>query len=195
MITFICGPMYSGKSSALYQRLERCLYAKKKVLLIRPIKDDRGYFVHSGGIDLEALEKKFEGKFVIKYYNKLTDSDCHSFSDENFDAVFVDEYFMIEDSWLLTQWKKFDVYYSGLLATSECKLTTEAIKILPYCDKIKKLNGICIECGSELGSYSFYKYEKSDEVVVGDDSYECLCHECYEKKQMKKLYKSAKPKD
>ena len=31
----------------------------------------------------------------------------------------------------------------------------EAIKILKYKDKIKKLNGVCIYCGSELGNYSF----------------------------------------
>lgn len=176
--------MYSGKSTALFQQLERLLYAKKKILLIRPKKDVRGYFTHSNGIEIDNLLEKFPHTFEVFYWEKYPQSEDFNF--EECDAVFVDEYFMIPGiSWLCHQ-NKFDVYFGGLLASSECKLFDEAIKILPYADKIKKLNGVCIECGSELGNYSFADFDKKEEIVVGDAKYKCLCKKCYQKNIMKK---------
>lgn len=181
MITLICGPMYSGKSTALFQRLERCLFARKKVLLIRPKKDDRGYFTHSGGVDLKKLEENFREYFYIEEAESIGTSFLNWILYEKFEAVFVDEYFMIPGIHQLCHQTTFDVYFGGLLVTSECELFTETVKILPYCDKIKKLNAVCMDCGSELGSYSFADFEKTSEVVVGDTKYRCLCQKCYEK--------------
>jgi thymidine kinase len=182
MITLICGPMYSGKSTALFQRMERLLYAKKKILLIRPIKDDRGYFTHSNGIDINKLLKKFSETLKVVYWANLSQTPEMLEELSVYDAVFVDEYFMIPGISYLCHQNDFDVYYGGLLATSECKLFDEAIKILPYADKIKKLNGICVDCGSELGNYSFADFEKKEEIVVGDAKYKCLCKKCYDKR-------------
>lgn len=189
MITLICGPMYSGKSTALFQRLERLIFAKKKVLLIRPKKDARGYFTHSGGVDLKKLEEKYPQNFVVLDFKTFETPDIRSIAADAFDAVFVDEYFMIPGIHRLCHQTDFDVYFSGLLATSECELCTEAVKILPYCDKIKKLNAVCMDCGSELGSYSFADFEKTSEVVVGDTKYRCLCQKCYEKAMQLKTAK------
>ncbi len=179
MITLICGPMYSGKSTALFQRLERLLYARKKVLLIRPKKDDRGYFSHNGGVDPEKLAKTHKN-LVIEYLEKITTEDYHRILKEKYDAIFIDEYFMIPDSSLFASLYGIDVYYGGLLASSECKLFDETIKILPRCDKIKKLNGVCMDCGSELGNYSFADFDKTSDIVVGDTKYKCLCSKCYQ---------------
>ena len=181
MITLICGPMYSGKSTALFQRLERLIFAKKKVLLIRPKKDTRGYFTHSGGVDLKKLEEKYPQNFVVLEFKVFEANDNKNIAADGFDAVFVDEYFMIPGIHQLCHQTTFDVYFGGLLVTSECELFTETVKILPYCDKIKKLNAVCMDCGSELGSYSFADFEKTSEVVVGDTKYRCLCQKCYEK--------------
>ena len=180
MKTLICGPMYSGKSTALFQRMERLLFAKKKVLLIRPRKDDRGYFTHSDGIDIEKLEKNFPNLVVLKF-KTFDESDIFAIKNDGFEAVFVDEYFMIPGIHHLCHQTDFDVYFGGLLASSECKLFYEAIKILPYADKIEKLNGVCMDCGSELGNYSFADFDKKEEIVVGDSKYKCLCAKCYHK--------------
>ena len=83
--------MYSGKSTALFQRLEKLLYAKKKVLLIRPKKDDRGYFTHSNGIEIDNLLEKFSETFKIVYWKKCPQSEKIYFNLEECDAVFVDE--------------------------------------------------------------------------------------------------------
>ena len=106
--------MYSGKSTALFQRLEKLLYAKKKVLLIRPKKDDRGYFTHSGGIDLDKLEKN-NPNFVILSFKEIDESDVKSIANDGFDVVFVDEYFMIQGAYHLCHQNEYDVYYGTVL--------------------------------------------------------------------------------
>lgn len=87
---------------------------------------------------------------------------------------------------------KPDIYFAGLLASSENELFPEAIKILPYCDDIIKLNGVCMgvdnnTCGSQLGNYSgYFGKNKKGLIEVGDNLYKCLCRNCY-KKAFKKL--------
>lgn len=182
MKTLICGPMYSGKSTALFQRLERCLFAKKKVLLIRPKKDDRGYFTHSGGVDLKKLEENFKDYFYMEEVEDIETGFLNWILHEKFEAVFVDEYFMIPDSHRLCYQNEYDVYFGGLLADSDCNLFPETIQILPFCEKIKKLSAVCMDCGSELASYSYANFKKVSQVDVGDSKYLCLCAKCYNRR-------------
>ncbi len=177
--------MYSGKSTALFQRLERCLFAKKKVLLIRPKKDDRGYFTHSGGVDLKKLEENFKEFFYIEEVEDIETGFLNWILHEKFEAVFVDEYFMIPDSHRLCYQNEYDVYFGGLLADSDCNLFPETIQILPFCEKIKKLNAVCMGfdlrgCDKEA-NYSVYLGGVKDQILVGDKDYACMCAECYDK--------------
>ena len=90
---------------------------------------------------------------------------------------------MIQNCKLLcTTSVKPNIYFAGLLATSENELFGETKEILPYCDDIIKLNGVCCECGSDIGNYSMYKADnKTEAIVVGDNEYECVCRDCYRK--------------
>lgn len=173
--------MYGGKSTALVQKMERYTYAKKKIAFIRPKRDNRGYITHNG---ISTIENKF--KDLCKVYEiKSFDQKFVEEVLDNFEAVFIDEYFMIENCDLMCKYiskrEHFDIYFAGLLSTSENTLFPEAIKILPYCDEILKLEGVCTRCGSQHGNYSMYtKGSKTDLIVVGDeDKYECVCRKCY----------------
>ena len=186
MNTLIVGPMYGGKSTALLQKMERAVYGKKRIALVRPKKGTRDYFTHSAGNEL--LEKFIkEGKISLFEVEEITEENAMSILD-NFDRIFVDEYFMIKNVSLLAKMANEvvtnqDVYFAGLLSTSENTLFPEAISLLPYCDDIIKLLGICMRCGSDLGNYSMFKGgEKKETIVVGDnDKYECVCRKCYKR--------------
>lgn len=180
MITLISGPMYSSKSTTLISKVERSLYAKKKIAFIRPKKDTRDYIVHNDDKAERLLQK-------CKVY------EIESFTEElvnelvsTFDVIAVDEFFMIKNCKILCQTispkEHCDIFFAGLLATSENQLFGETIEIMPYCDEIIKLNGICEYCGSEHGNYSLYLAgEKKEAIVVGDHDYKCVCRKCYKK--------------
>lgn len=186
--------MYSGKSTTLVQKMERYIYANKRICLIRPIRDDRGYFTHGGVDNVQKILRCTDGYFEKSEFDEDFVKDVVN----TYDAVFVDEYFMIKNNRLFCDIIPFekehcDIYFAGLLATSDNKLFDEALSILPYCDDIIKLNGVCIGvddkgCGSQHGNYSGYfgKSEKTSDILVGDKDYRCLCRKCY-KKAFKKL--------
>ena len=186
MNTLITGPMFSGKSTFLLQKIERAVYGKKKVLLIRPKNDDRGYFTHSDGKMNTLLDTFIETKKID--FMEISEFDKDLDFAKNYDSIFVDEYFMIKNNSHLAKAmadyrNNQEIYFAGLLSTSENQLFDEAISLLPYCENIIKLNGVCMECGNDNANYSLFKGEsKTEKIIVGDeDKYECVCKSCYEK--------------
>src|SRR5574344_850305 len=175
--------MFSGKSTYILQKIERAVYGKLRVCLIKPLKDTRKYFSHSGN-QPDGKIKEFMNKGLLDYYeiSEFTDDIVNQIKDK-YDTILIDEFFMIHNcKKLATYLFKYgqNVYFAGLISTSENELFEEAKDILPYCDDIVKLSGVCMECGSQLGNYSLYKGIKDKELVIGDeDKYECVCKNCY----------------
>lgn len=178
MITLICGPMFSGKSTELIRQLERKHIAGKRVLYVRPNADSRDFIARGYKGD---LSDKADIKEVSQFTSELVKEMV-----QNYDAIFVDEYFMIKDCNLLCKelpedGHKCDIYFGGLLATAENTVWPETVSILPYCDDIVKLNAVCVSCGSDHGSYSLFKGKKDTSLVIGDDTYMAVCRKCYKR--------------
>lgn len=171
--------MFAFKSSALFSKIERHVFAKDRVLLIRPKTDDRGYFSHSAAVD-----SCFNGMNIPTVYVSSYEDTVSMYLKEldSCDAVFIDEAFMIRDGWKIARdfGVEKTVYFAGLLASSENKVFDEVASLLPYCDEIVKLNGVCMDCGSQLGNYSFYVGggKKTSDILVGDKEFLCLCASC-----------------
>ena len=170
MITLICGPMYSGKTTEMIRRLERAYYAKKKVIVVRPKTDTRGFLSHSS-----------------KNVSWLTQTYVSSLVTVNLDEF---DYIGIDEGQFHKGLKEFckkysskNIIISALHATSECEMFDQIIDIIPYCDKILKLNAVCTQCGSEHANYTYYLAgNKKDKVAVGgSESYTALCYSCYNK--------------
>ena len=189
MITFITGPMFASKSSELLNRMERYYYAKKKILLVRPKKDTRDYFSHEKAND-ERLIKMKPDEIVINDFQEIFDKDLfEEMLRADYKAIFIDEAFMIKDVWKFCKFEGFaksnpDIFFVGLLASSECEVFPEVVKFLPRCDEIIKLNAVCMDCGSYPANYSYFcGGEKKSDILIGDNKYQCLCSSCYFKKQ------------
>lgn len=178
MVTFITGPMFSFKSSTLFTRLERHYFAKDRNIVIRPKKDDRDYFSHSVAVETGYNNLAVNAIRISSFDELISRSDVRL---DQYDAIFVDESFMIKDCWKIAKEygaEKF-VYFAGLMSSSENELFDEVVKLLPYCDEIVKLNGVCMDCGSQVGNYSFYVGgAKKEAILVGDSEYLCLCQRC-----------------
>jgi thymidine kinase len=158
--------------------IEREVFAKRKVCLIRPMKDTRDYFSHS-----EGVESSYNKLNIQHYYFDKINIDIDYAIFEKYDSIFIDECFMIENAFEVA--KRFsdskNIFYAGLLASSECNIFPEVAKLLPYCEHIEKLNGVCMLCGNQTANYSFYKGKKVSDIVVGDNDYLLLCKTCYTK--------------
>lgn len=189
MIKLFCGSMYSGKSTSLMREMEKFLYAKKKILFIRPMIDDRGYISHSYDSP-KILSAISEDRIDCLFLKEFNEKNVNDILWERYDVIFIDEYFMIKNNRLFLESlieldDPTDVYLAGLIADSDAHLFDEAIQILPLCDEIEKLNGVCTRCGSMLGSYSFYIGKKESQIEVGDTKYECVCRRCFFKNREK----------
>ena len=183
MIKLFCGAMYSGKSESLVRDMIKFTYAKKKILFIRPYIDNRGYVTHSNS-DSKLNNAIDDGKIDCVFLKEFTKSRVSEILCEDYDVVFIDEYFMIKNNRLLLTTAlyykvKTDFYFGGLIADSDAHMFDEAIQILPLCDEIEKLNGVCTKCGSMLGNYSYHIGRKKSQIEVGDVKYECVCGKCF----------------
>lgn len=183
MIRLYTGPMFSSKSTQLYYVMEKAIFAKQKIAFIRPLRDDRKYVAHSiidKGFETFINEKKID-LFII---SEFTDDVCNQLKD--YDRLYIDEFFMIKNCKKICNFISSDqeIYFAGLINSSENELFEEAKEILPLCDKIEKFNGICNICHSFLGSYTMFKGSKTASIVVGDnDKYLCVCRNCYKKEK------------
>ena len=176
--------MKSGKSTEIFRQMERKHLAGKRVLYIGPPSDDRKFYAR--GI---LKEKLFQvaNCITVANWNYLETIEILDYLN-NYDAIFIDEYFMIANNkrlCTLVSSGKCDIYFGGLLADANAIIWPEAIEILPYCDNIIKLNAVCEECGSEYANYSYMKGIKPGQLVIGDTEYKALCRKCYLNKKNK----------
>jgi len=169
-LQLILGPMFSGKTSELIRRLERASIAGKRVVLLRPKTDTRGHLTHDNKAFL----------FPIHFVNGIFEIE-HSKGD----VIGVDEaqffdypQFAAEVDHLA---QKCTVIACGLNGTSERTPFAPIQSLIPLCDSIDMLTAICTKCGSEMGTFSYFKAgnKEGDVEVGGKDKYTTLCRTCY----------------
>lgn len=171
MISLILGPMYSGKSTELLRRLHRAHIAKKRVVLIRPKVDFRDFLTHA------PVEHSW---LPIVQTEDVTTIDC-----SQYDVIGLDElqFFHFSPLFALneTRERNCHIIASGLQATSEGEMFPEVVRFIPYCDEIIKLNAVCVKCGSDYGTMTYYKIGKKTEQISvgGTNEYEARCLSCW----------------
>jgi len=194
------GPMFSGKTSKLMElyhyyntKLNKkcliighnldCRYNKYKITS----HDKREY------LDCYKFTKIEDFMNIYNNHNKL-DSIVHSdnslYDDLNYkvisevDVILIDECQFFEDIILVTKLVEMgkQVFLFGLDGDSNQQIFGETYKLLPYCDKIEKLNGKCRHCGiknSSIFSVCNVSFEKTSQIDVGgDEKYHSVCRNC-----------------
>lgn len=176
MIKLITGPMMAGKTTELLRLLIRAKIAGKKTILIRPEIDTRGFLTHD---KKEAEETLIEEKFLREIKaEELTEYDVIGIDEGQFFGQNLAE----EANKLADQGKT--IIISALNATSERTAFDNIQALIPHAEEIIKLNAICIDCGSEYATYSYYTAgRKKDKIKVGGSSdYIALCRHCYKRR-------------
>jgi thymidine kinase len=174
MITLILGPMFSGKSTELLRRLYRSYLAKKEVVLLRPSIDTRDFLTHNN--------------MMCDWLQQITATGLGNLRCFDYDVIGIDEAQfhdgLVDFCLRHTKDKQSQIICSGLQASSEGEMFQPIQEIIPYCNDIIKLNAVCVKCGSDAASMTYYKKGgKKNRVKVGDSAeYEARCLDCWRSK-------------
>ena len=174
-LELIIGPMFSGKSTELIRRIRMLQKIDKKVLVTKPIIDNRYISDKITSHNYESVECK-----VLSRLDEISDEEI-----TNYDTIVVDEGQFFPD--LLTtviRWidnYPISIIVGGLDGDFQRQPIGQILNLIPHADKCQKLNSLCSKCkdGTEA-SFSFRCVNSNDKVLVGgSESYIPVCRKHY----------------
>lgn len=177
----ITGPMFAGKSSALYRYVERALRSRKTVDVVTPKLDKDGHGHAARTHDGLCLT-------TLGITPRVVESSKQVFSDlpnPPPSLLVVDEaqfFDMDLPMWvekILAVDPDLHVIAAGLDLTSEGETFGPMGQLLARADKIKKLKAIC-DCGVRA-TRTACNVKKTGDVLVGADPYVPKCRKCWVK--------------
>ena len=198
----IVGPMFSGKTELLIQRLHRALYAKKRLRIIKPAHDTRTQsYIASRAVNPDGTTE------ITGRLNAMAVRNEEDFwrvaGGGDYDVLAVDEaqFFPLDEpmrdtlGWfgralreLLRRRRGRQGEDGGLrviVAGLDRDFAEEPFGPIPgllaLADSVDKLTGVCMVCGSEAGTISHRIVPGEAQLVVGDaGEYQVRCRACYE---------------
>jgi thymidine kinase len=166
--------MFSGKSTEIIKIIERLKSINKNVLGVVHKIDDRyikgSVVTHSG--------KQWSENIIIS--DKLENIDI-----SGYDTIVVEELQFFENAFTsIIKWVEefgINVVCAGLDGDFERKPFGDILRLIPYSDKIIKLNALCIKCSDgTLAHFSKRITKNVDKVLVGGlTDYEAVCRKHY----------------
>ncbi|HQN69263.1 MAG TPA: thymidine kinase [Anaerolineaceae bacterium] len=180
IVEVITGSMFCGKTEELIRRLRRATIAKQKVVVFKPIIDDRYAFnkvtSHSGA-DFEAVPINHSSEI----YDLLKDDVNVVGIDEAqfFDDGIVDVAQTLADKGLRVIVTGLDTDFRGEPFACMPEMIVKA-------DKVDKLEAICMRCGEpatrtqRLVNGAPANYNDPVVIVGAAEMYEARCRHCHE---------------
>jgi thymidine kinase len=176
-IEVICGSMFSGKTEELIRRLRRAEFANQKLLLFKPLIDDRyaaERIMSHNGSTFEAIQLS-SAKKLYDYWKKerLVAIDEVQFFDQEIVAVATD----LANKGVRVICAGLDMDFKGIPFGPMPHLLSSA-------EYVTKVHAICISCGVPAQFSHRKSKESADQVMLGaKEEYEPLCRACYNKIQ------------
>lgn len=172
-LEIIIGPMFSGKTSYLID-----IYKKNEIFDTLP------------KVINYSLDTRYDDKMLSSHdLVKIPCSFASKIKDEleycmNSDVILINEgqFFpdLKETVIELVEKHNKKVYICGLDSDFKRNKFGDLLDLIPYCNKVTKLNAKC-ECG-EAAIHSHRKVSSNEQVLIGSDNYQPLCRKCYHKK-------------
>ncbi len=168
-IEVICGPMFSGKTDELLNRLNKIKYAKQEYIIFKPVIGTKKWE--------EAIEIS-DPKEIITFLNN---------SSKKYKVIAIDEaqffsYDLVDICMRLSK-EGYHIIISGLDKNFKGEPFGATLPgLLAIADSVKKLSAACNVCGS-CATFSKLidnpKIENIDnDILIGDDNYyEASCYE------------------
>jgi len=173
-IEVVCGSMFSGKTEELIRRLRRAQFANQKLLLFKPLIDDRYHeenVVSHQGSSLKAQPVNDSSEILKIWTNeKVVAVDEAQFFDEG----------IVEVCNFLAK-KGVRVILAGLDMDYMGVPFGPMPHLLAIAEYVTKVHAICVSCGN-LAQFSHRTANETGQVLVGAvEKYKPLCRTCYNK--------------
>jgi thymidine kinase len=171
-IEVVCGSMFSGKTEELIRRLKRAQFANQKLLLFKPIIDDRyseENVVSHQGSSLKAVAVNDSREILQIWTNEMVVAiDEAQFFDEG----------IVETCNILAS-KGVRVILAGLDMDYLGEPFGPMPKLLAIAEYVTKVHAICVSCGN-LAQFSHRTASETEQVLVGAiEKYKPLCRSCF----------------
>jgi thymidine kinase len=171
-VEVICGSMFSGKTEELIRRMKRAQFANQKMLLFKPIVDNRydaENIVSHEGTSIEAIPVNHSNDLLTSWADeKVIAIDEAQF----FDLALVDVCNKLAQKGVRVIVAGLDMDYLGVPFGPMPHL-------LAIAEYVTKVHAICVSCGN-LANYSHRTTNEGGQVLVGAlEKYQPLCRTCY----------------
>jgi thymidine kinase len=173
-LELIIGPMFSGKSTHLIRKIRLAKIINKKVLVIKPLIDNRY-------IENKIVSHSFESEecctveLLSELHNKINE----------YDLIIIDEGQFFKDlKDAVVEWVekcKKEVIVGGLDGDFKRNPIGQILELIPYSDKCKKISSLCRYCNNGNSAYFSHKLINNNEQVQigGAELYTSLCRHHY----------------
>ena len=173
-IEVICGSMFSGKTEELIRRLNRAIIANQKMLLFKPMIDQRYHeenVVSHKGSSLIAVPVENSSEILAMVTDEMVVAIDEA---QFFDEGLVDVCNQLAQRGVRVVIAGLDMDYKGVPFGPMPKL-------LCIAEYVTKVHAICLSCGN-LAQFSHRTANESGQVLVGAvEKYQPLCRACYNK--------------
>jgi thymidine kinase len=182
------GSMYSGKTTELIKIFRTYEYIGKTVAVINYIGDVRYHNTLLSTHD-KIMIPCISTKTMNEIWNDPTNPDYEKTRAADVilinEGQFFTDLFPIVLEMVETHHKH--VYIFGLDGDFQRKKFGQMLDLVPYSDKVSKLQSLCSICkNGTKGIFSHRISTEETQIVIGNDNYKPLCRKCYLENTSKK---------
>ena len=176
-LELIIGPMYAGKSTELLRKINMYEFLDKKIIVINHVINNR-----YGSSNLSTHNKEYYNKCIN--LEKLGDFEKYNIFNE-IEIIIIEELQFFTDAFeIVKKWTDLDgknVIAAGLDGDFERKPFGDVLKLIPYAEKVTKLNALCKRCNDgTIASFTKRIVDKKCTTLVGSNEiYEAVCRKHY----------------
>jgi thymidine kinase len=189
----VLGPMFASKSTHLEKVVQRTRLCPAVVTIVLvPTRDARwggaGMLRTHSRSEMQADAVVGSGEEAIEAVRKI----CTGFADDKHPrkaVVVLDEAQMVDGVHTFAEWVldhpdlptyHIDAHFAALDGSSSRKMFASVVELLPLCDKIDKLNAVCMCCQKRAASFTRRDVEAQGEFFLGaEESYSAVCGRCH----------------
>lgn len=180
MLKCFIGCMFSGKTSAMINEIEKANIAGIKTLIVKWNGDNR-YCREDEKRIITHGKKEYQHERIISCDNLDV---IDTFIDkEQIQVVGIDEYQFFQGCDYPIKWVKkgIDVYIAALNGDYKQQVFENVAYILPYCDEVLILKAVCMKCFKRNTAIVSHRLSTEIErIIIGsNDKYIALCRGCY----------------